>query len=298
MSVLTDEVLKGKKDPSLETLKLWTIRGGSEVIQEKLKERGWDVEFLVSSLRIHFNQESKVTNVQLFLSGFKPVGRVTANILWGDTLNQDNYAKFESVDMSLTIICASMVSADKTDWVLKVVNQETKKMRVINKLDEDSLKACGATKINLRAHVALDKGIKLTVKLGMVPVTNVLALVGNGAMNFPFIQLEKESKVDILPVEDKYVCHGLGFEPFLIYQGSGELPVPNMLDVRGAITEFFNNACKAKTNTKFSTWKNSAALRIWDVVEPIWIWLTSTVTGEDDEQGEKFSSQSRNKEHR
>jgi len=40
-------------------------------------------------------------------------------------------------------------------------NPETKKYKVINKLDEEGLASRGASKFSVRAQLALDKGLKI-----------------------------------------------------------------------------------------------------------------------------------------
>ena len=50
---LTDRVLRGNKDPDNKFLKNYIIRGGVDMIEEKLKEQGWDGAAPVASVGIH-----------------------------------------------------------------------------------------------------------------------------------------------------------------------------------------------------------------------------------------------------
>ena len=63
MSVLTDAVLRSSEEPTEDAIRSWIISGGSEVVQEKLKARGWDGETLVASLGLHLDQEGNITDV-------------------------------------------------------------------------------------------------------------------------------------------------------------------------------------------------------------------------------------------
>ena len=220
MTTLTDPVLLGEKDPDIDTIKQWIINGGVDVIQDRLREQGWDGFSQVASVGMFQDDKGKITETQLFISGQREVGRVPANVIWGDALTKHDYLKIDPIDMAQAVIKGRMISewikGDKLDWCLKTFNGETGKYRVTDKLSEDSLKAKGASKISLRLHLSLDKGPKVAVKLGVVPVNNIENVVGHGAINFPMIQIGKETKLDFAPREPDDAEWGLGFTPFII----------------------------------------------------------------------------------
>jgi hypothetical protein len=292
MTTLQDSILKGRKDPSVEYLRDFFISGGSEVVEEKLKAGGWTGKTPVASVGIHISGGS-IVDTEIFISGPKEVGRISARLLWGEPFTNESYAKVEPMDLALVSIRGRMVSnwvkGDKLDWALKVHNPYNGKYKVINKLDEESLKIRGASKLSFRLHLALDKGPRLTAKLGVAPAEDVTSMVGNGQMNFPMIQVGKDQKLEILPAEPQDAEFGLGFVPFFICRDEEEPIIPDFSVVRAAISEMFNTACKPKIHTKFTTWKQSASLGAWDAVDPTYVWPTDIATTgqpEDEEEGE------------
>ena len=166
MSILNDDILQGRNDPTVDDLKSWTISGGSDAIESCLKDiPGWDADSLVASVGIHVKDDGGIESVQIFLIGFKDVGRCQGSILFGDAMAEEDYIKIDQVDMSLADIWDKLVSdwipSDALDWTLKMFNPETKKYKVINKLDEEGLASRGASKFSVRAQLALDKGLKI-----------------------------------------------------------------------------------------------------------------------------------------
>ena len=102
------------------------------------------------------------------------------------------------------------------------------------------------------------------------------------------IQIRKETKLDFAPREPEDAEWGLGFTPFIINLGLSDAPPPTISDIRQAAEEFFNNSCKAKFNTKFSTWTASAALGSWEPTDPTYLWPKpgSRASGiEEEEEG-------------
>ena len=93
MTSLSDPVLLGKTDPSQDTIKKWTIHGGHEVIQEKLGEAGWDGRNQVASIGLFQNNQGKIIDSQIFLAGFRTVGHISAKMIWGDKIHNDDYVK-------------------------------------------------------------------------------------------------------------------------------------------------------------------------------------------------------------
>ena len=83
MSILNEDILSNTDIPTQDVMKGWVVRGGSEAVQEMLKTRGWDGESLVGTVGVHVDENGHIFEDQLFLSGFKPVGRISAQIIWG-----------------------------------------------------------------------------------------------------------------------------------------------------------------------------------------------------------------------
>jgi hypothetical protein len=298
MTSLSDPVLLGKTDPSQDTIRKWTIHGGHEVIQEKLGEAGWDGRNQVASIGLFQDNQGKIVDSQIFLSGFRTVGHISAKMIWGDKLQNDDYVKMNTMDTSQANIRGRMVSdwisSDKEDWVLKIINPETKRFRVVDKLAEDSLKEKGASKMAFRYHIALNKGPSLNTKLGVAPTGDIDHTVGQGSMNFPMIGLGSEAKVEILPGEPAGQGWGLGFTPFIINMGDADAPTPSIEDIRGAIEDMFNNACKPQMKKTYKTWKDSMAKGGWEPVDPTYLWPSRT--GQATEDSEEGMSYTRNKQ--
>jgi hypothetical protein len=295
MTSLSDPVLLGNTDPSQDTIKSWTISGGHDVIQEKLGETGWDGRTQVASIGLFQDDQGKIVDSQIFLSGFRNVGHISAKMIWGDKLNNDDYIKLNPMDTSQANIRGRMVSdwisSDKEDWVLKISNPETKRYRVVDKLAEDSLKEKGASKMAFRYHLALSKGPSLITKLGVAPTGDIEHTVGQGSMNFPMIGLGGEAKVEILPGEPAGKGWGLGFTPFIIKTGDADVPTPAIEDIRGAIEDMLNNACKPQMKKTFKTWKDGVAKGGWDPVDPTYLWPSRTgQAAEDSEEGMSYTS--------
>ena len=198
-------------------------------------------------------------------------------------MTHESYLKVEPVDLALVNIRGRMVSdwigGDKLDWVLKVHNPVNNKFKVIDKLDDETLKTKVASKLNFRVHLSLDKGPRLTAKLGVAPVEGVTNMVGHGAINFPLIHVGKDLKLELLLEETRNAEFGLGFVPFFIHTGEGEAVIPIFSIVKEAIAQLFNTACKAKIHNNFSTWKPSASLGVWDIVDPHYTWPTDAQGG-------------------
>ena len=295
MTALNEPILLGSNIPDTNTIKQWTINGYSDVIQEKLKSNGWNGETQVASVALTQDDEGKITGSQVVLSGSREIGHISANTIWGEPLTQEDYVKIHQMDVAITNIQGRMVSdwvhSNQMDWVLKILNKETNKYRIIDRLSEDALKEKGASKLFFRVHLSLEKGPRISTKLGLAPTDNIINIVGNGAMNFPLIQIGKSATIDILPSEPEGSDWGLGFTPFIVNMGNPDAPPPTMVDIHTAVQELFNNACKPKLHTKFSTWKASTALGSWDPVDPTYYWPSrSQARDQDVEEGQFVTS--------
>ena len=98
------------------------------------------------------------------------------------------------------------------------------------------------------------------MKLGVAPVQTVENMIGDGRHNFLMIQLGKAINATMKPEEPENVGYGLAVSPFLIYLEEGEPSVPAVSDIRGELTNLFNNTCKAKTHLKHRSWSDSVSL--------------------------------------
>ena len=292
MTTLDDQVLKECNVPPEEFMANYIIPGGSEIVDHRLRQFGWDGVTPTAALGLHV-EEGKITGYQIFLMGSKEIGRMLASTLWGENLDKESYVKIDPVDLALSTVLGGLVSnwilSDKLDWIYKAYNQETAKYKLINKLDEDGLQAKGASKYNLRIYLGLDKGPKLTGKFGVAPIGDVTGIIGSTTPNFPSIQVGRDFVVKLSPPEPEGAGYGLGFIPFLVYQG--EVPpnsLPTFKDIKSAVSNHFNNSCKTKLNKKFSTWKSSSVLGFWEKHDPTYIWPTYHDNPmEDDEVGEQ-----------
>ena len=54
MTTLSDPILAGKTDPSTDFLKAYTISGGLQEVEDKVKELGWLGDSPVATVAIYF----------------------------------------------------------------------------------------------------------------------------------------------------------------------------------------------------------------------------------------------------
>ena len=105
MYTLTDPVLQGKKDPSQDYLNNFVIKGGGEVIEQKLKEMcDWNGETPVAAVGIHIEDAGEVNQAELFVFGVKEAGRVATNMLYGDVFGAESYVRVNPVDLGPIIL--------------------------------------------------------------------------------------------------------------------------------------------------------------------------------------------------
>jgi hypothetical protein len=292
MTTLTDEILSGRSEPTLAFLKDYTITGGSEQVEERLKALGWDGKTPVASVGIHI-EDGMISDMQVFVFGNYDGGHISARMLWGDDkFDSLSYVKLEQVDLALACVRGRLVSSwmkgDKLDWMLKIHNIESGKYRTVQKLDEDGLVDKGASKLNFRLHLSLEKGPSLKALLGVAPMGNVTDLIGSGSMNFPMMKTGKDVELALLPSEPRGSELGLGFVPFFIDTSTdGQVVFPSFSVVRTAVCDLFNTACKPKLHKKALTWKQSVDLGFWTVVDPSFTWPDpSVLVDEPEEEGE------------
>ena len=121
-------------------------------------------------------------------------------------------------------------------------------------------------------HLALDKNLKMIIKTGVAPTSDISSLIGNARMNFPFIGVGKSFKVDLLPKEPEGVDIGTGFVPFFNHVGEGEPVFPPWASVKDVIADVFNTSCKPIVKYKYSTWLDEVTKGAWDIHEPSFYW--------------------------
>ena len=73
----------------------------------------------------------------------------------------------------------------------------------------------------------------------------------------------KALKLEVVPEEPREADFGLGFVSLFIHTGEKDPVYPDLGEVRDAIRDHFNTACKPKAHKKPSTWKSSMALDSW-----------------------------------
>ena len=281
--------LAGKADvPACQPLKAITPPGPQQV-EEKLKELGWLGDSPVASMAIYF-ENGAISDSQIFILGPREVGRISAPTLFGDTFHKDSYAKIGNMDPALASVRGRMVfdwiPDTDMDWQLKIINHETGRFKVINKIDVEGLKDVGANSPSIRLHLFLDKGPKLSARLAQVPGEK-----DRPRDIFKILHVEKALKLEVVPEEPREADFGLGFVPLFIHTGEEDPVYPDFGEVRDAIRDHFNTACKPKAHKKPSTWKSSMALDSWEKLDFLWPprTETSTTRPEDGEEGKKLS---------
>ena len=271
MLVLSDSVLSGSDSPSEERLKSYCIQGGSDVVENKLKETGWTDSTPATTVMLDFNG-GEITNMRIHVLGFKEAAKLTADVLWGSSFSDKSYVKIEPLDFANFIIAGRMVSewlpGDGLEWSLKIFNTETKKIKTISRLAEDALNNLGATKLWFCLHLSLDKGPRVCLRLGVAPTTDVTGMVGHGKMNFPIIAVGKCVKSELLPSEPEGAEFGTGFMPYLNHVGDGEPVLPSWDKIKEALCDLFNNSCKATIKYKHATWHPEVSKASWEVLLP------------------------------
>ena len=70
---------------------------------------------------------------------------------------------------------------------------------MIPKTDTKGIKESGATDINMKVHVQLERGPKLVGKIGVAPSNNVSNIIGNNRDVFPLIQLGEQFSIEFFP---------------------------------------------------------------------------------------------------
>ena len=127
-----------------------------------------------------------------------------ATSLWGNDQDSGSYVKFKTLDLAVPIFINKMTSEwvnASLNWNLKIKNQESGYYRVIPKTDAKGIKENGATDINMKVHVQLERGPKLIGKIGVAPINDVTNIIGNNRDVFPLIQLGEQFSIEFFPQE-------------------------------------------------------------------------------------------------
>merc|ERR1712112_68466 len=114
-----------------------------------------------------------------------------ATTLWENDQHKDSYIKFESLDLAVPIFINKMTSGwinHSLSWNLKVKNPESGYYKVIPKTDKQGITDNGATDLNIKVHIHLERGPKLMGRVGVAPINNVDNIIGNNRDVFPLIQ--------------------------------------------------------------------------------------------------------------
>ena len=291
MTTLTDDILKGGKQPADGFFADFLIEGTTESVEDKLREGGWDGKSPRASIIIHF-ESFEVRHVQLILSGKRDIGKVLATSLWGSDQDAGSYVKFEALDLATPFFINRMTSDwinSNVNWNLKIKNHETGYFKVIPKTDSKGLEENGATEINMKVHVQLEQGPKLLGKIGVAPVNNVSDIIGNNKDVFPLIQLGEHFTIEFFPQESADTELGLGVIPFFVHageEGDGKDAIPNIRDIKSSISQFFNNTHLVRMKEKFATWTSVYTQGNWEGMDPKYWWPSFSQNHPgDNEQG-------------
>ena len=75
---------------------------------------------MVASIGVNIEQDGSITGVEFFVTGFRDIGRVKANVIFGDALSDEDYLKIPQVDMSSpnfkNSLTSSWVCSDSLEW--------------------------------------------------------------------------------------------------------------------------------------------------------------------------------------
>ena len=291
MTTLTEDILRGGNQPPENFFVDFLIEGTTESVELKLKEEGWDGKSPRASVVIHYDSK-EVRNVQLILSGRRDIGRVLATSLWGNDQDSDSYVKFESLDLAIPIFINKMTSEwinTSLNWNLKIKNPDSGYYKVIPKTDAKGIEESGATDINMKVHVQLEKGPKLVGKIGVAPSNNINNIIGNNKDVFPLIQLGEQFSIEFFPQESPETELGLGILPFFVHvgeDGDGKDAIPDIRSVKTSLSDFFNNTHLVRMKKKFSTGTNVYSQGNWEEMDPKYWWPSfSQQQRREDEQG-------------
>ena len=291
MTTLNEEILKGGNTPTEGFFNEFLIEGTTEAVEIKLREAGWDGRTPRASIIIHF-ESKEIRHVQLVISGNKDIGRTMATTLWGSEQHKDSYVKFDSLDLAVPIFINTMTSGwlnQSLSWNLKIKNPESGYYKVIPKTDKQGITDSGATELNIKVHIHLERGPKLMGRVGVAPINNVDHIVGNGRDVFPLIQLGDQFTIEFFPQESPNTGLGLGVLPFFVHageEGDGAGDIPDIGTIKSSLSDFFNNTHLVRMKKKFTTWSTVYSVGNWEETDPKYWWpsFSSDQQGED-EQG-------------
>ena len=289
MTTLNEDILKGGNTPTEGFFNGYLIDGTTESVETKLKEAGWDGRTPKASIIVHYKAKD-VCHVQLVTSGNKDIGRMMATTLWGSDQHKDSYVKFDSLDLASPLFINTMTSrwlCPSPNWSLKIKNTETGYYKVFPSTDKQGITAKGATEINIKVHTQLERGPKLTGRVGAAPINNVENIVGNGKDVFPLIQLGDQFNIEFFPQETPDTGLGLGVLPFFFHageEGDGASDIPDIGKIKSALSDFFNNTHLVRMKKKFTTWSTVYSMGNWEESDPKYWWPSFSSGNEGEEE--------------
>jgi hypothetical protein len=253
-------------DPSAMTA--LTIQGGSEVVQTKMKENGWDGSTPAACVGLSIDKDGSITQSELFLMGVRDTIKLDAGVLFGGERHEKDYVKIQSINLADFLFKGSLVSSwiDNNDftWVFKQYNPESGKYREVGHLDENGIKRLNLTKLFLRCHLSPIPGGKLQVRMGVASCNNVDQMTGYNFMNFPVISINKEFNATIGPEEPSNANWGIGLSPFIIHHEASPPPMPASMTVKQAVAGLFKNIMKPTIKNKHKTWTEVVGAGQWE----------------------------------
>ena len=293
MPILECDVFSQKDgmDPAL--LADLTIQGGSEVIQDKMKLRGWDGSSPGACVGLTVDSQGSITQSELFLMGVKDSIRLDATIVFGGERHEKDYVKIQSINLADFMFKGSLVSEwvdnNDFDWVYRQYNPNTQKYREVGHLDENGMKKMDINKLFLRCHVSPIPGMKVQVRLGVAVCKDVEQMVGFNFQNFPVISINKEFNAALLPEEPSGANWGIGISPFIIHSESNAPPLPASITIKQAVAGLMKNIMKPTYKTKHKTWSEVVGAGFWEEVPTNFTWPDPLPETEDCELGTYFS---------
>ena len=277
MTTLDDEILKGVNAPTEGFFNEFLIEGTTEAIENKLRQAGWDGRTPRASIIIHF-ESKEILHVQLVISGYKDIGHTMATTLWGSEQHEGAHVKFGHLDLAIPIFINTVTSRwlnQRLSWNLNTRNPETGHYNTIPKTDKQAIEDRGATELNIKVHVHLERGPKLMGRVGVAPTNKVEHIVGNERDVFPLIQLGDQFNIEFFPQESQNTGLGLGILPFFSHsgeEGDGRGNIPDIGTIKSSLSEFFNNTHQVKMKKNYTKWSLEVSKGNWEEIDPKYWW--------------------------
>ena len=268
------------------------IQGGSEVVQAKMKQKGWDGSSPSACVGLTIDKEGSITQSELFLMGVKETMKLDATLLFGGERHEKDYVKIQSINLSDFLFKGSLVSEwihnNDFEWVYRQYNPETGKYKEVGHLEENGMKDLNINKLFLRCHLSPIPGPKLQVRLGVASCNDVEQMVGYRFTNFPVIAINTEFNATLQPDEPSNAKWGIGLSPFIIHHETNAPPMPASMTIKQAVAGLMKNIMKPTIKTKHKTWVEVVGMGFWEEVLTNYTWPDPLPEMNDNELGMYF----------